>query len=260
MKKHKLGFGNSTYNQLPEPLKRVFLGYEISTEVMEDASDPEVWAMFERLNSYTFTLNRQERINAQFFGYFKQMAYQLAAEERALDIWHTLRVFSNYQIARMKEVELASDILVSILEGIKGRKHTRQIYEDYDRKLPYENRIRSQFRKSMSYLYEDLGRAIRKTRFNSRTAFYSLMVAALDAKFGIPKGFGPKKLQPEDVVTSRLIMTRIELKKKELAPKIADFHKSMYQGTGYASERRIRHKYFFELFTLPETQWNRSWL
>ena len=78
--KHHPRFGDLTFRDLPEPVQAAFLNYEISTETMEDASDPEVWAMFERLNAYTLVLNRQEKLNARWFGRFKQTAYNLAAD------------------------------------------------------------------------------------------------------------------------------------------------------------------------------------
>ncbi len=108
--KHNSDLGDSKFTGLPDPVQRAFLEYEISTELIEDASDPEIWALFERLNTYTLTLNRQERLNSKYFGYFKQTAYQLAAEESALNAWKQLKVFSDHQIARMKEVEMTSDI------------------------------------------------------------------------------------------------------------------------------------------------------
>jgi hypothetical protein len=92
-KRQNPDLGDATFESLPDPVQRSFLDYEISTEVMEDASDPEVWAMFERLNTYTLTLNRQEHLNAKWFGYFKQTAYKLAAEGSALETWDQLWVF-----------------------------------------------------------------------------------------------------------------------------------------------------------------------
>ena len=70
-RRHNPDLGDVTFSMLPDPVRRTFLNYEISTEVMERADDPEVWAIFERLNTYTLTLNRQERLNAKWFGYFK---------------------------------------------------------------------------------------------------------------------------------------------------------------------------------------------
>jgi hypothetical protein len=90
-RRHNPELGDATFAQLPDAAQRAYLSYEIPTEVMENANDPDVWAMFERLNSYTLTLNRQEKLNAKWFGYFKQTAYWLAAEESALNAWYFLR-------------------------------------------------------------------------------------------------------------------------------------------------------------------------
>src|ERR1041385_1639048 len=64
--RHNPDLGGETFNTLPEGVRRSFLEYEISTEVMEKATDPEVWAMFERLNTYTITLNKQEKLNSKW--------------------------------------------------------------------------------------------------------------------------------------------------------------------------------------------------
>ena len=63
--KHNTDFPDSTFRRLPENVQRTFLEYEISTEIVENATDPEVWALFERLNTYTLTLNRQGRLNPE---------------------------------------------------------------------------------------------------------------------------------------------------------------------------------------------------
>ncbi len=72
-RRHNPELGDVTFDQLPDPVRRRFLTYEISTEVMEKATDEEVWAMFERLNTYTLTLNKQEKLNAKWFGYSSRL-------------------------------------------------------------------------------------------------------------------------------------------------------------------------------------------
>ncbi len=128
--------GGVTFQGLPEPVQRGFLEYQISTEVMENASDPEVWAMFERLNTYTLTLNRQERLNAKYFGPFKQTAYRLAAEDSALNSWQKMKIFTNRQIARMKEVEFTSDVLVAIIKGIRDITEIGRAYKEFNKDFP----------------------------------------------------------------------------------------------------------------------------
>ena len=103
---------------------------------MEDATDPEVWAMFERLNDYTLVLNRQEKLNARWFGWFKQAAYNLAADGPSLDAWEEMRIFNSRQIARMREVELTSDVLVAVVRGTSDISMIANVYRDYDDEFP----------------------------------------------------------------------------------------------------------------------------
>jgi Protein of unknown function DUF262 len=93
--KHNPELGGTSFRGLPDSVQRAFMDYQIPTQMIDDATDEEVWALFERLNTYTLTLNRQERLNARFFGEFKQMAYSLAASQSSIETWHSLGVFSD---------------------------------------------------------------------------------------------------------------------------------------------------------------------
>jgi len=212
-KSHNPDFGGSTFEMLPDSVRRSFLDYEISTEVMEKATDPEVWALFERLNTYTLTLNKQERLNAKWFGYFKQTAYKLAAEESALEAWRHLKIFGDQQIARMKEVELTSDILVAIVKGISDITEIGKMYERYDSEFPERKEVSELFEKSLSFLKEHLSDSISSTRFRRRAWFYSLSVATADALAGIPEGAGPKPTRLISTIASRMS----ELSKQQIS-------------------------------------------
>src|SRR5205809_3946185 len=43
-RRHNPEFGDTSFDELPDSVQRRFLAYEISTDVMEKANDPEVWA------------------------------------------------------------------------------------------------------------------------------------------------------------------------------------------------------------------------
>ena len=173
--------GGVTFQGLPEPVQRDFLQYEISTEIMENATDPEVWAMFERLNTYTLTLNRQERLNAKYFGPFKQTAYRLAAEDSSLSSWQKMKIFSDRQIARMIEVEFTSDVLVAIIKGICDITEISRAYNEFNKEFPGRETVSETFRDSLDFITQELAHSVRASRFRKRTLFYSLMVATADA-------------------------------------------------------------------------------
>ena len=258
-KKHNNDLGDTDFNGLPDSLQRAFLSYKLTSEIMSVASDPEVWAMFERLNTYTMTLNRQEHLNARWFGYFKQTAYQLAAEESALNAWKQLGVFSDRQIARMKEVEMTSDIIVAIVRGISDISAISRVYKEFDPDFPAKELAVSAFRTTLSFVTENLREAVRITRFRTLAWFYSLMVAVADAKVGIPDGNGASLLQPKDDLYRRMYAVDKALKQTEPPPGLADLYDTLSRATSHVRERRIRHSYFFKMLTLSEQDWGSYW-
>lgn len=258
-KKYNEDLGDSTFMSLPDPVQRTFLEYEISAELIDGASDSEIWGLFERLNTYTLTLNRQEHLNARYFGYFKQTAYQLAAEESALNAWEQLGVFSDRQIARMKEVEMTSDIIVAIVRGISDISAITRAYKDFDLDFPAKELAVSAFRTTLSFVTENLREAVRSTRFRTLAWFYSLMVAVADAKVGIPDGNGASHLQPRDELSRRMYAVDEALKQTEPPPGLADLHDTLSRATSHVRERRIRHSYFFKMLTLSEQNWCSYW-
>ena len=258
-KKHNADFGDATFNGLPDPTQREFMEYEISTELIEGASDPEIWGMFERLNTYTLTLNRQERLNARWFGHFKQAAYQLAAEESALNAWQRLRVFRDRQIARMKEVEMTSDIMVAIIRGVSDIAGIRKAYKEFDPEFSMKEHVMTTFRTALSLVTEHLSEAVMTTRFRRLAWFYSLMVAIADAKVGIPNGNGPRDMESGEELYQRMLNIDAALKQEEPPPGLKDLYDTLSRATSHVRERRVRHDYFFKMLTLSEQDWRDYW-
>ena len=261
-RRHNTDLGDVTFSMLPDAARRTFLNYEISAEVMEKASDPEVWAMFERLNTYTLTLNRQEKLNAKWFGYFKQTAYKLAAEESALDAWRRLRVFGNRQIARMKEVELTSDILMAIVQGISDITDIAKAYAKYDVEFTTRQKASQQFRDSLSWLVNELSDTVSMTKFKSRAWFYSLAVATADALSGIPHGMGPRPVRGTREIRKRMSELDTTLKTTELGDfpaGLLNLHEALSRATSHIPQRRVGHEFYFKMLTLPDRSWRETW-
>ncbi len=257
-RRHNADLGDVTFSMLPDPVRRTFVDYELSTEVMERAGDPEVWAMFERLNTYTMTLNKQERLNSKWFGYFKQVAYKLAAEESALETWRKLKVFGDRQIARMKEVELTSDVLVALVQGISDITEIATAYKDFDVEFPQKGEASKQFRAMLAWLVSELSDTIRVTKFRSRAWFYSLAVATADALYGIPKGVGSRSVRPSSEIKDR--MSKLDGTFRSVEPTnlprgLASLHEALSRATSHVPQRKVRHDFFFAMLTLPEGKW-----
>lgn len=259
--KHGLPYGAVTFDELPEPVQRQFTQYHISAEVMEDASDRDVWELFERLNTYTLTLIPQEKRNAEFFGAFKQTAYKLASDETEKGTWDKLKVFSNRGIARMREVELTSDVLVAIIVGIRDITYLDEAYKQYDDVFQDQDRDRAidVFTHAIDYLVENLAEPIRATRFRNRTWFYSLMVAASDATKGIPKGQGPQPLQRPQLIGERMTTLDAALRPGLMSAEYTSLKNALSRQTSHIPPRHVRHSAFFDMLTLEAQAWQQRW-
>lgn len=76
-KQHNSKYGGLYFSQLSQVDDEVqanILNYEISVDLLVNMPNPEVLDIFSRLNSYSVTLNEQEKINANHFGPFKLLA------------------------------------------------------------------------------------------------------------------------------------------------------------------------------------------
>jgi hypothetical protein len=256
---HNPEFGGLVFDGLPDPVQRAFLDYEISTDVMEDASDPEVFKMFERLNQYTLTLNKQEKLNAEYFGYFKQTAYGLASEQLSLDAWRNMRIFSNRLIARMSEVEFTSDVLVAILEGICDIINIPTAYHKYDKQFTRRSDVTDAFRSALTLVATNFPETVRTTKFRNRTWFYSLIVALADATVGIPNGEGVRALRPMNIIQQRMADISTLLSSEQPPHGVAALIDAFSKGTSHIPQRRVRHEYFYAMLTLSEDSWHKKW-
>ena len=257
--KHNSDFPNMRFNDLPDALRRSFQGYQIAVEIMEDASDSEVWGMFERLNRYTFTVNQQERRNAQFSGVFKQLCYRLAAEQISLATWKQMGIFGDQQIARMREVEMTSDVLAAMLKGITDIAYLSSVYREYDDDLPNREHLEETFRKVIRFIRSDLMQTVRTTKFRLQVRTYSLMVGLADAFAGIPNGLGPKEVQDGGVIRRRMVALDNALRPTEVPDGLAELKRALTSATSHVRERSVRNDHIVNMLSLPESEWNSRW-
>ena len=72
---HSADFAGYTFDRLPNNVRNSFLQYELGVDVIFDLAYEDILDIFHRINSYTVTLNKQEKINGQYLGYFKQYVF-----------------------------------------------------------------------------------------------------------------------------------------------------------------------------------------
>jgi hypothetical protein len=180
------------YSQLTEDERQRIRHFAFPAEVFPGISDAEVLEVFSRLNTYSIKLNAQELRNGKYFGVFKQAIYSLAYEH--LEFWRKHKIFSERSIARMDEVELVSELVVTSMVGLQDKKKSLDtFYDANDTAFPNRDVYVDRFRSVITEISESLGVLLSDTEFSRRPLFYSLYTAVYHRMYGIPNCNLPKK-------------------------------------------------------------------
>lgn len=247
---HNEDLGGQNWAKLSKENRQKILDYQFSVHVFSaDTSDREILSIFARMNSTGVNLNAQELRNAEFFGPFKTAAYELATEQ--LNRWREWHVFTPDQIARMKEVELASEFMLLILDGVleKNNAAINDYYDKYEDSFPDRTELSNRFRSifdTLESLFEK-DSPIAKL-FGSRTLFYAMFVIVYGLQFELRSPLKPgerhvplTRLKPKPLKLNELaeqlgIGGKRMLDRKTLPPRVI---KALRGATTDASERRV---------------------
>lgn len=171
-------------------------------------SDGAVLDMFARLNTYSVSLSAQELRNGKWFGRFKQSSYKLATE--ALEFWRGHKIFNEQQIARMREAELVSELLIAQVDGLQDKKASIDgFYEHLDevwgkgevtwrasksptsRLLPdsYLSLTESErrFKATIKAIEDSVGDVLQQTPLRRPALFYTLYCGCYHILYGLPR-------------------------------------------------------------------------
>lgn len=137
------------FSELEKTEKEDFLNYEISVRYLKNANEEQIREIFQRINSTEYSLNKTERINAQwgdseFICFAKQMIetdldidlslinYNLLQESRQvfLNFFHKkYKIFSENDINRMLALQYILTLLATLCEGDYFRRNDK--VQDY---------------------------------------------------------------------------------------------------------------------------------
>jgi Protein of unknown function DUF262 len=183
---HNKDIAAKRFDGLDDTTKTRILEYEFTTHTLPSAmEDRDVLQLFARLNSTGVGLNKQELRNAEWFGPFKLLMYDLAYEQ--LERWRDWNIFNEDAIARMREVELTSDLVMSMLQGTTGKTQKRldRLYEQYDQAFPAAKTVAKRFRRTMDSVEETIGDRLPRTVFSSEIYFFTLFTFLYERMYAL---------------------------------------------------------------------------
>jgi len=183
---HNKDLAGKIFSDLDSDLKQQILDYTFSVHIFpSQVDDREILEIFARINSTGVKLNSQELRNASFFGHFKTSIYKLASEQ--LHRWRKWGIFTEYNIARMDEVEAVSDFAILMMKGITGKTQSgiNRIYKDKDSSYIEEAEIEKRFRAVMDTIDDKFGSDIKLTSFKKETMFYYLFMIVYHLLYGV---------------------------------------------------------------------------
>ncbi|WP_172558832.1 DUF262 domain-containing protein [Vibrio fluvialis] len=199
-KRHNSKYGGLYFSQLDqvdEDIQAQILNYEISVDLLVNMSDSDVLDVFSRLNSYSVTLNDQEKINANHFSPFKVLADKVAHKHNTF--WTKNKIISEQNVLRMLDVQMSADLLIAMIEGIMTKKNIKKQYALYEKDFEYDvDELEAQFDNIICLINHLFSNDLSKREFRRNHVFYSLFLAIYHLKFGVENIDRPRDFPLED--------------------------------------------------------------
>ena len=242
---HNRDLSGKNYSALDDEIRQSILDYTFSVHILpSQVDDREVLEIFARMNATGVKLNPQELRNASWFDAFKTSMYHLASEQ--LERWRDWNIFTEYNIARMDEVEITSEFAILMLKGLTGKTQSAidRVYREKDSPDQYteRNEIENRFRTVMDTIDNRIGSNIKYLVFKKETLFYHLFLIIYDLLYGVNSPIEP--VRARHISPNRI--AKIKLAGERIGDKTApdDVLQSLARRTTNLNSRSIVFAYF----------------
>jgi hypothetical protein len=180
-------FRGNRFVDLDEDMQQAFLSYRIGVVQLFNASNVDVLDVFNRLNSFSYTLNSQELRHGKYQGEFREAVRQ-ASSHWSSRLWDKYNIVSLRARVRMGDDELMAQMFGVILEGVVngGQPSIERLYRKYDREVPKQTAAAVDT--TITYILENFSEVLETTGLVRGPHFLMLFAAVAYALLGIPKG------------------------------------------------------------------------
>ncbi len=227
------------FSQLPLNEQQRYEDFEVSFISIRGASDADIISIFSRLNSFSLPLNTQEKRNSKYAGDLKTLVYEIASEYNTF--WTEFKILSENNIARMADALLISDIMYTILNGIKSASSpgVDKMYALYEDELPTRKIIYNRFTQTITVLGNLFESKHIRNVFKPKFMFYSIFLVIYARLFGFEGKQNDVKgrIRLADSI-NKLESFSLQFQSEDFDPaKKAKFK----QATGNVAQRNFRH-------------------
>ena len=174
-------FEGLTFANLTKSQRETVFNYKFVIRDLPQMDDPEIRAIFARINRNVMNLNNQELRHATYWGQFIKLMEELADNA----VWVDLRIFTPNDVRRMLDVEFISELAIAYLHGLQNKKDTlEEWYRTYETGFDETDSLRRRFNSTLEELRVVL--AEHATRFRKKSDFYTLFLALADERTSLP--------------------------------------------------------------------------
>lgn len=246
-KVHNKEYGEKYFSQLDEEAQSAILTYKFSVDTLIGVEDSDIMDIFARLNTYTTPLNKQELLNAEFYGYFKQLVYGVSYKYNKF--WIDNKIFTEYQTMRMNEVELTADLFIAFIDGIQNRKIVKNYYKKYDDNFDEREMLEERFDEVVSLITRIFGDNLKKSKYKKPALFFAMFLALYNIKYDINNIDNMQHIEgplsDKEISKIKTCLDRIEeiINSEDLSKEQLEFVTSISRATSDAESRKIRTKF-----------------
>ena len=181
---HNKELAGLTFDGLSENTKRAFRQYELGVDLLFDLPYEDILDIFARINSYTVTLNSQEKINAKYLGFFKQLVFEYGY--KYVSYYVDGEILTKAMVTRMGEAELTADLFVALIDGVQSNKAVEPYYKKYEDTEEGLAAAADKFDRTMTYIGEVYApKDIVPTNWSRIHLFYTLFTSIAHCLYGL---------------------------------------------------------------------------
>jgi hypothetical protein len=191
---HNPEYAGLFFDDLRDDARNDFLKYELGVDLLFDPEYEDLLDIFARINIYTVTLNKQEKFNARYLGFFKQ--YVFSYGYKYVNYFLASSVLTRARVTRMAEAELSADLFIALLDEVQTNKNVDVFYKQYEDTADGLPEVADKFDTIMSFIGDIYSAAdLANTNWSRIHLFYTLFTSLGHFLYGIG-GLSPELRVP----------------------------------------------------------------